>query len=148
MNKYFPSGKTTKIRKDITSFSQLESELIYEISKQLRELLQKCPHHGLSHWLIVQIFYNDLYFSTKTTIEAVAGDALMDKLPQEIQSLIKEMAANKRDNSRRQAGMIKMDTLNILSAQMNNVVKLLSKQAGVGPSSSFNVHVACCSICG
>ncbi|XP_071924932.1 uncharacterized protein [Coffea arabica] len=40
-----------------------------------------------------------------------------------------------------------MDTLNMLSAQMNNVMKLLSRQGGVGPSSS-NAHVACCSICG
>ncbi|XP_071917116.1 uncharacterized protein [Coffea arabica] len=40
-----------------------------------------------------------------------------------------------------------MDTLNMLSAQMNNVMKLLSRQSGVGPSSS-NAHVACCSICG
>ncbi|XP_071939988.1 uncharacterized protein [Coffea arabica] len=40
-----------------------------------------------------------------------------------------------------------MDTLNMLSAQMNNVMKLLSKQGGAGPSSS-NAHVACCSICG
>nr|XP_027068325.1 uncharacterized protein LOC113693813 [Coffea arabica] len=55
--------------------------------------------------------------------------------------------ANERGNTRRHAGMIEMDTLNMLSAQMNNVMKLLSRQGGVGPSSS-NAHVACCSICG
>ncbi|XP_071939213.1 uncharacterized protein [Coffea arabica] len=40
-----------------------------------------------------------------------------------------------------------MDTLNMLSAQMNNVMKLLNRQGGVSPSSS-NAHAACCSICG
>ncbi|XP_071912422.1 uncharacterized protein [Coffea arabica] len=40
-----------------------------------------------------------------------------------------------------------MDTLNMLSAQMNNVMKLLSRQGGVGPSAS-NAHIACCSLCG
>nr|XP_027067481.1 uncharacterized protein LOC113693100 [Coffea arabica] len=55
--------------------------------------------------------------------------------------------ANERGNTRRHAGMIEMDTLNMLSTQMNNVMKLLSRQSGVGPSSS-NAHVACCSICG
>nr|XP_027067480.1 uncharacterized protein LOC113693099 [Coffea arabica] len=55
--------------------------------------------------------------------------------------------ANERGNTRRHAGMIEMDTLNMLSPQMNNVMKLLSRQSGVGPSSS-NAHVACCSICG
>nr|XP_027071853.1 uncharacterized protein LOC113696672 [Coffea arabica] len=86
-------------------------------------------------------------------IDAATGGALMGKSPQEAHNLIEEMAANnyqwanERGNTRRHVGMIEMDTLNMLSAQMNNVMKLLSRQGGVGPSSS-NAHVACCSICG
>ncbi|XP_027165399.1 uncharacterized protein LOC113765424 [Coffea eugenioides] len=138
---------------DITSFSQLDGESLYETWERFRELLRRCPHHGLPDWLIVQTFYNGLSFSTKTTIDAAAGGALMGKSPQEAQSLIEEMAANnyqwanERGNPRRHADMIEMDTLNMLGAQMNNVVKLLNRQAGVGSSSS-NAHVACCSVCG
>ena len=52
-------------------------------------------------------------------------------------------------SSRCQIGMIEMDTLNMLSTQMSNVVKLVHRQVDVGPSSSSsNIHVACCSICG
>ena len=78
----------------------------------------------------------------------------MGKSPQEIQNLIEEMAANnhqrvnEQGNSRHQAGMIEMNTLNMLSAQINNMVKLLHRQAGVGQnSSSSSVYVACYSVC-
>ncbi|XP_071916278.1 uncharacterized protein [Coffea arabica] len=121
LNKYFPPGKTAKLRMDITGFSQMEGESLYEAWERFRDLLRKCPHHGLPEWLIIQTFYNGLSFSTKTMIDAAAGGALM--------------------------GMIEMDTLNMLSAQMNNVMKLLSRQGGVGPSAS-NAHIACCSLCG
>nr|XP_027124403.1 uncharacterized protein LOC113741122 [Coffea arabica] len=121
LNKYFPPGKTAKLRMDITGFSQMEGESLYETWERFRDLLRKCPHHGLPEWLIIQTFYNGLSFSTKTMIDAAAGGALM--------------------------GMIEMDTLNMLSAQMNNVMKLLSRQGGVGPSAS-NAHIACCSLCG
>ena len=42
----------------------------------------------------------------------------------------------------------KWTLFNILSAQMNNVVKLLSRQAGVVTNSSPNVSVICCDTCG
>ena len=67
---------------------------LYEACERFRDLLQKCPHHGFSDWLIVQIFYNGLSFSTKTTIDAAACGALMVKSPQETQDLIEEMATN------------------------------------------------------
>ena len=78
----------------------------------------------------------------------------MGKSPQETQILIEKIAvnnyqwANEQGNSRRQTCMIEMDTLNMLSAPMNNVVKLLSGQVVVGPRSLSNAHVACCSTCG
>ena len=67
--------------------------------------------------------------------------------------MIEDMAENNYQwtnewgNSRRQTGMIEMDTLNMLSVQMNNIVKLLSR-VGVSSSSSSSVYVACCFTCG
>ena len=83
LNKYFSQGKNAKLRIDITSFRQQKVESLYELWERFRDLLRKCPHHGLPDWLIVQIFYNGLCFSTKTIIDAAAGRALMGKSPQE-----------------------------------------------------------------
>ena len=78
----------------------------------------------------------------------------MAKSPQETQDLIEKMAvnnyqwANKRYNLRRLAGMIEIDTINMLSAQMNNMMEMLNRQAGCDTSSFSIVHVACCFIYG
>mgnify|MGYP004721047463 CR=1 FL=1 len=55
---------------------------------------------------------------------------------------------NERRNSRRYVGILETDTLNLLNAQMNNVIKLFSKQVGVGLSFSSNASVSCCAIYG
>ena len=44
--------------------------------------------------------------------------------------------------------MIETNAINMLSAQMNNMMQMLRRQTGCGPSSSINASVACCSICG
>ena len=151
LNKYFPPGKTAKLRMDITSFNQFEGESLYEAWERFRDLLRRCPHHGLPEWLIVQTFYNGLNLGTKTNIDAAAGGALMGKSPEEAQELIEEMAANnyqwanERGNPKKSAGMYEVNELNAVKAQLNNVVRLLSK-SGIGSSS--NVNAICCSICG
>ncbi|XP_071900972.1 uncharacterized protein [Coffea arabica] len=71
-----------------------EGETLYEIWERYRELQRRCPHHGLSDWLVVQIFYNGLTYSTKTHVDVAAGEALMGKTAEEAQQLIEEMAAN------------------------------------------------------
>ena len=51
--------------------------------------------------------------------------------------------ANERGNPRRKVGMIEIDTINMLSAQMSNMMKVLNRQARGGTSSSSNMHVNC-----
>ena len=43
---YFPPAKTAKLRNDITSFIQYNSESLYKAWDRYKELLRKCPHHG------------------------------------------------------------------------------------------------------
>lgn len=45
--KYFPPTKNAKLRNDITSFQQLEGESLYETWERHKELLRRCPHHGI-----------------------------------------------------------------------------------------------------
>ncbi|KAK5770410.1 hypothetical protein PVK06_046560 [Gossypium arboreum] len=45
--KYFPSTKMTKLRNDISSFVQMDLETLYDASKRYKDLLRRCPHHGL-----------------------------------------------------------------------------------------------------
>ena len=46
-------------------------------------LLVRCPHHGISLWMQIQIFYNGLLISTQVMVDATAGGSLNNKLPKE-----------------------------------------------------------------
>ena len=48
------------MRRAITGFTQAPGEQMHESWERLKELLRKCPHHGLSKWQIVQAFYEGL----------------------------------------------------------------------------------------
>ena len=53
---------------------------------------------------------------------------------------------NERGNTKNHACMNELDTLNMLSAKMDNVVKMQNRQGEVGPTSNSNV--ARCTLCG
>lgn len=84
--KFFPPSKTAKMRNDITIFVQYDMESLYEAWERYKDLLRRCPHHGLPIWLQVQTFYNGLSATTRTMIDAVAGGTLMGKTPKKLMS--------------------------------------------------------------
>ncbi|KAF7812193.1 uncharacterized protein G2W53_033169 [Senna tora] len=73
LTKYFPPGKTAKMRNDITSFVLLDNESLYEAWERFKELLRKVPK-----WLQVQTFYNGLSSEIITSIDSAAGGALIN----------------------------------------------------------------------
>ena len=91
LTKYFPPSKTAKLRGDLTTFTKLESESIYEVWERYKRLIRKVPHHGLPAWLEIQFFYNE---NTKKIINAAARGALMVKERDEAYKLLEEMASN------------------------------------------------------
>ena len=109
--KYYPPGKTLKMREEITLFCQAENEGLHEAWERYKELLRLCPHHGLPEWLQIQMFYNGLTSSNKNMVDASAGGSLMKKSPVEAQELIEEMASNhyqwsnERHTARRSTGV-------------------------------------------
>ncbi|KAK5836214.1 hypothetical protein PVK06_011975 [Gossypium arboreum] len=63
--KYFPPAKTAKLRNDISSFVQMDLETLCDTWERYKDLLRRCPHHGLPLWLQVQTFYNGVNPSTR-----------------------------------------------------------------------------------
>ena len=79
LTKYFPPSKTANLRNQITNFRQREGETLSETWDRFKELLRVCPHHGLEKWLVVQTFYDGLTYTTRISIDAAAGGALMNR---------------------------------------------------------------------
>ena len=49
--KYFLLANTTKLKNNITTFTQFENESLYDVWERYKDLLRRCPHHQLSAWL-------------------------------------------------------------------------------------------------
>ncbi|XP_052177527.1 uncharacterized protein LOC127791584 [Diospyros lotus] len=150
LSKYFPPGKTAKLRNDITSFVQFDGESLYEASERFKELQRRCPHYGLPNSLIVQTFYNGLSHLVRITIDAVARGALMGKSTEDACELLEEMASNnyqwstERGMPRKASGMYEVDGINMLNAKVDNLVKMFGKLGNVNAVySNFNSASNC-----
>ncbi|KAH9734901.1 hypothetical protein KPL71_017554 [Citrus sinensis] len=146
--KYFPPARTTKLRNDITTFAQFEMESLYEVWKRYKDLLRKCPHHGLLIWLQVRTFYNGLGSNTRTMIDVATGGTLMRKTPEAAYELLEEMAFNnyqwssERSMARKTVGAHNIDVVTALSAQMT---ALSNKLEHLNVSA---IHTQVCELCG
>ncbi|KAK5841829.1 hypothetical protein PVK06_004152 [Gossypium arboreum] len=139
--KYFPPAKTAKLRNDITSFVQMDLETLKDAWERYKDLLQRCPHHGLPLWLQVQTFYNGVNPSTRQLIDAVAGGILNNKTPKEAYEFIEEMSLNNyqwqvmRTKPTKETDVFNLNAVTMLS----NQVELLNKKID-GLYGSTQVH--------
>ena len=90
--KYFPPNKNAKLRNDITSFQQVDGEALYEAWERFKELLRKCPYHGLPHWIQMETFYNGLNAQTRSMVDASANGALLMKSYNEAYEILEQMS--------------------------------------------------------
>src|SRR5262249_30939398 len=139
-------SQTAKLSNDISTYTQLETESLYEAWERYKELLRRCPRHGLPTWLQVQTFYNGLIHRHKAMIDAAAGGTLNNKTLEAAYELIDEMATNSyqwqvdRAATKKQAGVHNVDAITALAAQ----IELLNKK--IDGMSVGNVMM--CELCG
>ena len=79
LTKFCPPAKTAQLVQEINPFRQSEGENLAEAWERFHELLRRCPHHMLTRWMQVHVFYNGLRDSTRTVIDASTRGALMKK---------------------------------------------------------------------
>ena len=75
-------------------FAQTPGELIHESWDRMKELMRKCPHHGLSKWQIVQTFYEGLTEPYRQMVDAACGGAFMSKSEEEAYDLFEMLSEN------------------------------------------------------
>ncbi|KAF7839732.1 uncharacterized protein G2W53_008214 [Senna tora] len=154
LTKYFPPGKTAKMRNDITSFVLLDNESLYEAWERFKELLRKCPHHGLPKWLQVQTFYNGLSSEIRMSIDAAAGGTLMSKPVDVAYTLLETMSSNNhqwhsdRHVHARVAGVQDSDMFASLSSQIAVLTKEVKSLGIQGAVKAMSPFVQACENCG
>ena len=147
--KFFPPAKTAKLRNEITMFDQQHGESLYEAWDRYKELLRKCPHHGLPKWLQLNTFYNGLHGNLRSSIDAAAGGALMAKTYEEAYQLIETMATNNyqwptaRMTQPTVAGIFEVDGVTAITAQISALSKKIDMWKG-GQTQSVAVICELC----
>ncbi|KAM6596601.1 hypothetical protein CsatA_007125 [Cannabis sativa] len=133
--KFFPPVKSAKLQGQINNFYQLDNESLHESWERFKDLIRKCPHHGIEKWMLVNNFYNGLVGNTRTLIDAAADGAFMRKSANEACDFLEEMALNnqqwptERSQTKKVAGMHEVDAITKLTAQVEALTKLMVVQA-------------------
>ena len=119
-----------KLRNDISSFVQMDLEILYDAWERYKDLVRRCLHHWLPLWLQVQTFYNGVNLSIRQLIDTAVGGTLNNKTPEEAYEFIEEMSLNNyqwqvmRTKPTKTVGIYKVDSVTMLS----NHVELLNKK--------------------
>ncbi|XP_062103933.1 uncharacterized protein LOC133815062 [Humulus lupulus] len=150
--KFFPPSKAAKLRGDINNFYQLDGESLYDSWERFKELLRKCPHHGIEKWMLVHNFYNGLCGTTQTIIDAAAGGAFMSKSANEAYEMLEDVATNnhqwfdeRSSGVRKAAGVHELDAITALTTQVASLTKKLQQNT---VSANAIQMAARCEICG
>lgn len=94
LGRYFPPSRTAKLKNEIFSFKQVDGESLHETLERWKELLKKCPHHGLDLGIQIQSFDNRAPFGAKKLVYAFAGVSTNKKTLQEVYDLIEQITMN------------------------------------------------------
>ncbi|KAJ9566190.1 hypothetical protein OSB04_002156 [Centaurea solstitialis] len=62
-------------RNEICTFRQDDDEAVPTAWERFKELLRKCPHHGIPYCIQLETFYNGLNYSARQMLDATAGGA-------------------------------------------------------------------------
>lgn len=99
LENYFPTSKVANIRKEICGIQWLNRENLYEYWKPFKKLCASCPHQQIREQLLVQYFYKRLIPLEHSMIDAANGRALLDKMPEQVRTLLSSIAANSQQFS-------------------------------------------------
>jgi hypothetical protein len=59
IGKYYPPAKIIDLHSDIMKFRQFDNEHVSQDWERMKYMIKNCPTHGLTTWMIVQIFMQD-----------------------------------------------------------------------------------------
>ncbi|CAM8907865.1 unnamed protein product [Rhodiola kirilowii] len=94
LNKYFPPSKTAYYRNQITNFSQLDGENLYEAWERYKEYQRLCPHHNLDDLQVFHTFYHGVDGNSWLALDTTSSGAIMDLEPHEGYAVIEKITKN------------------------------------------------------
>ena len=139
ISKYFPPAKIISLRNDIMNFKQLDHEHVAQSWERMKLMIRNCPAHGLSLWMIIQIFYVGLNFASRNSLDSASGGTFMEITLGDAAKLLDNIMTNYSQLHTQRAPASKkvhaIEEINSLSAKMDKLMNLVaSRNATVDPN--------------
>ena len=79
LSRFFPHALTSKRRGEIIAFKEKEDESHYNACERYKQLLRRCPMHGIEQMTLMDTFYHSINYTSKGTMDAAFGGAFKRK---------------------------------------------------------------------
>ncbi|KAK4276049.1 hypothetical protein QN277_019041 [Acacia crassicarpa] len=130
--KLFPPTKNAQLRGEITNFQQKPGESTYDAWDRFKDILRKCPQHGLVNWVQIEEFYKGLDTQTQSIVDASSRGSLLMKSYEEAYNLLERMGMNSHQwqtdratLSRTVARIHELDAMIALTAQVSTLTNMV-----------------------
>ena len=92
LRRFFSLALTSKRRGEIISFKQKKDESLFNAWERYKQLLRRCPMHGIEQLTQMDIFYHAMNYTSKGIIDAACYGAFKRKSVEEANQLIEYLA--------------------------------------------------------
>ncbi|KAI3669088.1 hypothetical protein L6452_40311 [Arctium lappa] len=120
-----------KSKNEICTFRQTDDESVPDAWDRYKELLRKCPHHGIPYCIQLETFYSGLNTAAKQMFDATAHGAFTACTYNEGYEILERISNNNgqwvdpRALPRKTAGVQDTDVYALLSSQLANMASLI-----------------------
>ncbi|KAJ9552727.1 hypothetical protein OSB04_016772 [Centaurea solstitialis] len=118
-------------RNEIYTFRQEDDEAVPTAWERFKELLRKCPHHGIPYCIQLETFYNGLNYSARQMLDATAGGAFTASSYNEGYNILEKISnnnghwADSRSKPLQLAGAKDDGTYSTLASQLRDMAVVL-----------------------
>ncbi|KAL6528076.1 hypothetical protein OROHE_015026 [Orobanche hederae] len=126
--KYFPPIKVAKLKYEISTFRQQDSESFHEAWERYKDMLHKCPNHGFNLGAQVNYFYSGLIPSCRANVDSSSNGSLGNKTMRETYNLfdlISKQSARWPDRNfqKKPNGVLEVDAYSLMLAKIEALSK-------------------------
>ena len=136
LSRFFLPALTSEERGEIISFKQKEDEALFNAWERYKQLMRKCPIHGIEKMTQMNIFYHAMNYTSKGIIDAACCGAFKRKSAEEVNQLIKDLAkGNYRalsktsgSNNRMRGGVIELNMMSAIEAKLEALMSKMGHE--------------------
>ncbi|KAD6794930.1 hypothetical protein E3N88_05826 [Mikania micrantha] len=152
LSEFYTMKKTTEARAAIRNFKQKGGELFHEAFTRFKDMLRKCPHHGINMWELLVAFYDGMSSEDIRDINSQSNGTFLYNHVQVDWDMLERMSTTSKrlEQSNKRS---KHETVNGAATQLNEeqlevVAQKMAKLAGLGKDNTkaenvFNVCGGC-----